>query len=112
MALWFSGEARGSSAGEDAIARYQLAMALLYRLDARVEHLLLDEFQDTSRLQWRALLPLVEEILSWGDGSRTLFAVGDPKQAIYGWRGGCVELFDVLQWWVQQWWGWHLDFRE
>ena len=84
----------------DWLARHQdgeRALDLLFRLDARVEHVLLDEFQDTSREQWRALSPLVDEILAWGDGSRTLFAVGDPKQAIYGWRGGCVQLFEDLE---------------
>ncbi|REJ86244.1 MAG: hypothetical protein DWQ36_09810 [Acidobacteria bacterium] len=75
----------------------ELALRLLYRLDMQVEHLLLDEFQDTSRAQWKALAPLADELLAWGDGSRTLWAVGDPKQAIYGWRGGCVELFDELE---------------
>jgi ATP-dependent helicase/nuclease subunit A len=72
-------------------------LALFYRLDARVEHVLLDELQDTSLEQWRALGPLVDEILAWGDGTRTLFCVGDPKQSIYGWRGGCAELFGELE---------------
>ncbi|HVS14807.1 MAG TPA: UvrD-helicase domain-containing protein [Thermoanaerobaculia bacterium] len=72
-------------------------LALFYRLDARVEHVLLDELQDTSLEQWRALGPLIDEILAWGDGSRTLFCVGDPKQSIYGWRGGCAELFGELE---------------
>ncbi len=69
---------------------------LYYRLDGWVEHLLLDEFQDTSRAQWEVLKPIAEEIRSHGDGSRTFFCVGDPKQAIYGWRGGCSDLFDQL----------------
>ncbi|HVS63738.1 MAG TPA: UvrD-helicase domain-containing protein, partial [Thermoanaerobaculia bacterium] len=77
--------------GEEAL------LGLFYRLDARVEHLLLDEFQDTSREQWLALAWLAEEILAWGDGSRTMFCVGDPKQSIYGWRGGCAELFDLVE---------------
>ena len=67
-----------------------------YRLDSQVQHLLLDEFQDTSLIQWRALQPMVEEILAHGDGSHTFYCVGDPKQAIYGWRGGCPELFTDL----------------
>lgn len=70
---------------------------LYYRLDGAVEHLLLDEFQDTSRSQWHVLAPIVEEILAYGDGSRSLFVVGDPKQAIYGWRGGCAALFGVVE---------------
>lgn len=67
-----------------------------YRLDARVTHLLLDEFQDTSLDQWHVLRGFAEEITSHADGSRTFFCVGDVKQAIYGWRGGCAELFDQI----------------
>ena len=61
---------------------------LWYRLDGRINHVLLDEFQDTSRSQWRALRRIVQEIVAVGDGSRSLFVVGDLKQSIYGWRGG------------------------
>ncbi|OGR75936.1 MAG: hypothetical protein A2X32_10080 [Elusimicrobia bacterium GWC2_64_44] len=53
------------------------------RLGERVEHFLIDEFQDTDPLQWRALLPLVVEALSKGG---SLFVVGDIKQAIYMFR--------------------------
>ena len=70
---------------------------LHFRLDGQIQHLLLDEFQDTSLLQWRALQTMAEEILAHGDGSHTMFCVGDPKQAIYGWRGGCPELFVAME---------------
>ena len=73
-----------------------LQTELYYRLDARVQHLLLDEFQDTSLDQWRVLQPLAHEVCSVGDGSRSFFCVGDLKQAIYAWRGGCAELFDKV----------------
>lgn len=63
----------------------------LCRMGSRLTHFLVDEFQDTSREQWYALRPLVEEALSRG-GSLTW--VGDVKQSIYGWRGGEPELFD------------------
>ncbi|MEY3481081.1 MAG: hypothetical protein RIQ71_1856 [Verrucomicrobiota bacterium] len=66
-----------------------------YRLDSRYSHWLLDEFQDTSRLQWRIMLPLVDNIVCEEDG-RSFFYVGDTKQAIYGWRGGDFELFDQV----------------
>ncbi|MEO1235418.1 MAG: UvrD-helicase domain-containing protein [Planctomycetota bacterium] len=66
-----------------------------FRLDAQVRHLLLDEFQDTSLDQWRVLFPLADEMTADATADRSLFVVGDPKQAIYGWRGGCVELFDA-----------------
>ena len=57
------------------------------------KHLLLDEFQDTSLAQWRVLERLAEHTAT-NDG--TFFAVGDDKQAIYGWRGGKAELIDSL----------------
>jgi len=66
---------------------------LYYRLATRIHHYLLDEFQDTSRLQWNNLLPLVEEAVASGG---TLFYVGDKKQAIYSFRGGEPKLFDEV----------------
>eukprot|EP00752_Nemacystus_decipiens_P013504 g11962.t1 len=70
---------------------------LCYRLDAKVTHLLLDEFQDTSLQQWAVLEPFAEQITDNFEDSRSLFCVGDTKQAIYGWRGGCAELFDAVE---------------
>ncbi len=70
---------------------------LCYRLDTRVMHLLLDEFQDTSLRQWQVLAPFAEQIVAGGEDSRSLFCVGDTKQAIYGWRGGCAELFEQVE---------------
>jgi len=64
-----------------------------YRLAARFRHYLIDEFQDTSILQWENLQLMVEEALASGG---TLFYVGDKKQAIYRFRGGQVDLFDEL----------------
>ncbi len=64
-----------------------------YRLDAQLDHWLLDEFQDTSDLQWEVLANLADEILQDTTGQRSLFYVGDVKQAIYGWRGGNARLF-------------------
>ncbi len=64
---------------------------LLYWLDYRIEHLLVDEFQDTSRSQYRLLQALTEQ---WSDGDgRTLFIVGDPMQSIYRFRDAEVGLF-------------------
>lgn len=65
---------------------------IFYRLDGRITHILIDEMQDTSWEQWTALFPLVDEIISDTSGTRSFFAVGDVKQAIYGWRGGAAEL--------------------
>ncbi len=67
---------------------------LYYRLATRFHHYLIDEFQDTNRLQWQNLILMVEEALSTGG---SLFYVGDKKQAIYGFRGGEVRLFDELK---------------
>ncbi len=67
--------------------------AALCRIGNSVYHVLLDEFQDTSREQWEALRPLMVEALSRGG---SLSWVGDVKQAIYGWRGGDASLFDEV----------------
>lgn len=69
---------------------------IYYRLDSKISHLLLDEFQDTSPIQWKILEPLATEILSKISLENTFLVVGDVKQAIYSWRGGTSELFDVL----------------
>jgi ATP-dependent exoDNAse (exonuclease V) beta subunit len=61
------------------------------RMGSRLTHILLDEFQDTSGSQWKALEPLAREALSLAG---SVFFVGDVKQAIYGWRGGDAELFN------------------
>lgn len=63
------------------------------RLGSRLNHILIDEFQDTSRGQWQAILPLAEECLARGGSLRY---VGDVKQAIYSWRGGDSGLFDEI----------------
>ncbi len=67
-----------------------------FRLDSTYDHWLLDEFQDTSRLQWQALRDLVDEVIQSESGQRSFFYVGDAKQAIYGWRGGDPRLFDEV----------------
>ncbi len=68
---------------------------LYFRLDAKIEHILLDEFQDTSILQYEILHPLIVEALS-GEGAKqegSFFFVGDTKQSIYRFRGGVSSLF-------------------
>ncbi len=67
---------------------------IYYRLATRLRHYLIDEFQDTSRLQWNNLKLMVEEALSSGG---TFFYVGDKKQAIYRFRGGESGLFDKIK---------------
>ncbi len=68
--------------------------AALCRLGSGMQHVLVDEFQDTSAEQWQALRLLIHEALAQG-GSLTW--VGDVKQAIYGWRGGDADLFDAVE---------------
>lgn len=63
------------------------------RLGVRYEHFLLDEFQDTSHLQWINMIPLVHNSLAQ---HKTNLIVGDGKQAIYRWRNGEVEQFTRL----------------
>lgn len=70
-----------------------------FRLDSRIEHLLIDEFQDTSIIQWKILKPVADELTS-GMGQKeragSFFYVGDPKQSIYRFRGGESRLFDAV----------------
>lgn len=69
---------------------------LCYRLDAQIEHMLLDEFQDTSVPQWRVLEPLAGELVSDETTGRSFFCVGDVKQSIYGWRSGEPAILEQL----------------
>ena len=83
--------------------RWCSPLEIAYRLGLKVDHVLLDEFQDTNRAQWQVLRDL---FLVPGDGEvpaespsgrrASIFCVGDTKQAIYGWRGGCAGIFDAL----------------
>jgi ATP-dependent helicase/nuclease subunit A len=70
-----------------------------YRLEARYHHVLVDEFQDTSRAQWHLVAKLIE---AWGAGAGlaheavvppSIFIVGDRKQSIYGFRDADVRVF-------------------
>jgi len=77
---------------------------VLYKLDRGVEHILVDEAQDTSRPQWKILSKLAEDFLS-GDGAgargRTFFAVGDEKQSIFSFQGAAPHLFDRMRRWFE-----------
>jgi ATP-dependent helicase/nuclease subunit A len=78
------------------LSRADAAQWVLYKLDAGVDHVLVDEAQDTSHEQWSILKHLTEEFFS-GDGAprkaRTFFAVGDEKQSIFSFQGADVKLF-------------------
>lgn len=67
---------------------------IYFRLGERVRHFLIDEFQDTSPMQWLNLRPLVEESLSQGG---SLLVVGDTKQAIYGFREADFRIMRALE---------------
>ncbi|MGI9408135.1 MAG: UvrD-helicase domain-containing protein, partial [Hyphomicrobiaceae bacterium] len=72
------------------------AQWVLYKLDNGLEHILVDEAQDTSPIQWRIVSRLAEEFFSGigvSEKVRTLFAVGDEKQSIYGFQGARPEMF-------------------
>ena len=71
-------------------------LAIEYRLDGKFDHWLIDEFQDTSTMQWQVLSNLIDEVVQDPGGQRTFFYVGDIKQAIYGWRGGNAALFNQI----------------
>lgn len=75
------------------VGRLEWITSAGYRLDAKLDHWLLDEFQDTSRIQWKVLGSFIDEVIQDSGGERSLFYVGDTKQAIYSWRGGDPKLF-------------------
>ena len=67
---------------------------LLYRLQCRFRHILIDEFQDSSPLQWRVVWRWLHEAAA-GDDAPSIFIVGDGKQAIYRFRSGDARLLEV-----------------
>ncbi|HEY0105994.1 MAG TPA: double-strand break repair helicase AddA, partial [Rhizomicrobium sp.] len=93
--------ARGALDYDDLIAgtvalfeRGGAAQWVLYKLDGGIDHVLIDEAQDTSPEQWRIVTRLTEEFFA-GDGrARTLFAVGDEKQSIFSFQGADPAQFE------------------
>ena len=77
----------------NAIIRGNDAPFIFERIGARYRHILVDEFQDTSKMQWMNLVPLIQNCLSEGHEN---LVVGDAKQSIYRWRSGYVEQFISL----------------
>ena len=78
-----------------------VAAWVLYRIDGGIDHILVDEAQDTSPRQWDVIERLADEFYS-GDGAReddarTLFVVGDKKQSIYSFQGADPREFDHKQ---------------
>lgn len=99
--------ARGLLDFDDLISRAKgllkdptLAAWVLYRLDGGLDHILVDEAQDTSPEQWELIEALAEELIA-GEGAstrpRSLFVVGDKKQSIYSFQGADVAAFDRMR---------------
>lgn len=79
----------------------QQAQWVLYRLDGGIDHILVDEAQDTSPAQWDVINKLAQEFTS-GEGARstvrrTIFVVGDKKQSIYSFQGADPREFDTMR---------------
>ncbi len=71
---------------------------VLYKLDNGIDHILIDEAQDTSPEQWRIVRKLAEEFFAGegrARGTRTIFAVGDEKQSIFSFQGADPSQFDI-----------------
>jgi ATP-dependent helicase/nuclease subunit A len=78
-----------------------VAAWVLYRLDGGIDHILVDEAQDTSPVQWQVIERLAQEFTS-GEGARadvarTIFVVGDRKQSIYSFQGADAREFDRMR---------------
>ena len=78
-----------------------VAAWVLYRLDGGIDHILVDEAQDTSPVQWQVIERLAQEFTAGAgaraDVPRTLFVVGDRKQSIYSFQGADAREFDRMQ---------------
>lgn len=73
-----------------------------YKLDQKIDHILIDEFQDTNPTQWQLILPLLEEIAGGNaERPRSVFLVGDTKQSIYGFRRANPHLQLTATEWLQ-----------
>lgn len=83
--------------GAELLALPGLSDWIRYKLDQRIDHILVDEAQDTNRRQWTIIRGLVDEFFSGegarGNAMRTIFTVGDYKQAIFGFQGTSPEAF-------------------
>ncbi|GLK66212.1 double-strand break repair helicase AddA [Paracoccus kondratievae] len=80
------------------LSENSMAQWVLFRLDGGIDHILVDEAQDTSPAQWQVIERLTDEFTS-GQGARTdrrsLFVVGDPKQSIYSFQGADIAVFEA-----------------
>ena len=85
----------------DLLAEENMVAWVLYKLDEGIDHILVDEAQDTSPYQWRVIRALSDEFFaglgSRGDTLRTLFVVGDEKQSIFSFQGADPAEFSRMQ---------------
>lgn len=82
------------------LSRSQDAEWVLYKLDGGIDHILVDEAQDTSKDQWEIVRQLAEDMVSGAsaqDVVRTVFAVGDEKQSIFSFHGADPQMFDEMR---------------
>ena len=92
------------------LTKSQHALWIQYKLDSRINHLLIDEFQDTNPTQWRLLKPLIEEFSQQQDPlqnqqsntSRSVLLVGDTKQSIYRFRRAEPKLFPIASHFIDE----------
>ena len=73
---------------------------VLYKLDLGIDHVLIDEAQDTSPKQWEIIKTIVAEFMPGGarpNAKRTIFAVGDEKQSIFSFQGAAPKAFDDMR---------------
>jgi len=79
------------------------ALWIQYKLDQQIQHLLIDEFQDTNPTQWQLILPLLDEMAAAEpEQQRSVFLVGDEKQSIYSFRRAKPELQQQASDWLTQ----------
>ncbi len=86
--------------------QHESAAWIQYKLDQRIQHILIDEFQDTNPTQWNLIYPLLNELaIDAHENHRSLFLVGDAKQSIYGFRRANSDLQTTAAEWAKE----HLD---
>ncbi len=84
----------------DLLGDHARAQWVLFRLDGGIDHILVDEAQDTGPAQWKVIERLAEEFhVGQGarDTPRTIFVVGDKKQSIYSFQGADLQAFDAMR---------------
>jgi ATP-dependent helicase/nuclease subunit A len=75
------------------LSNASMAEWVRYKLDQNISHILIDEAQDTSPLQWHFIAQLTQDLFTYQDDTKSLFVVGDIKQSIYSFQGAFAESF-------------------